>query len=83
MSKKQRDNQDESMPNDESIKDADSKIRVAFKIFESPDDDSEIYNIDIPSSYEITKVVVDVYSRCFLEGSFEIRTIQSSIVKFE
>jgi len=80
MSKKQIKNQDDSMPKDESIRDVENEKRIVFEIFESPDG-SAPYTIYIPSSEELTKVTVDVYTR-FDADSINTRQMRSMTVEF-
>jgi len=78
MSKKLNDNQGESMP-DELIRDAENDKRIVFEIFESSDG-SEPYTIYIPSSEELTKVTVEVYTR-YTVDSINTRQMRSMTVE--
>ena len=82
MSEKQIMSHNERLPKDEdeSSCDAEKNKKVVLEIFKSPDDDSAKHTIYIPSSEELTKVTVDVYTR-FTVDSIKTRQMRSMTVE--
>ena len=84
MSERQIISHSEKLPKDEdeSTGNTEKDKRVVLGIFKSPDDDSANHTIYIPSSEELTKVTVDVYTR-FDVGSIKTRQMRSMTVEFD
>jgi len=84
MSGRQIISHNEKLPKDEdeSTGDTEKDKRVVLEIFKSPDDDSANHTIYIPSSEELTKIVVEVYTR-FTVDSVKTRQMRSMTVEFD
>ena len=83
MSGRQIISHNEKLPKDEdeSTGDTEKDKRVVLEIFKSPDDSAN-HTIYIPSSEELTKVTVEVYTR-FTVDSIKSRQMRSMTVEFD